>query len=304
MHIAIDILASIILLFFFLKGWHKGLLLSLLGIARVVACYGIAYLAGRHIGYWLGAATHRPRLITIPAVALVTFALVVFAFHLIMHSIHTRHKEKEKENDFQRPLPSCLSGGAINLAGGTVSLIFLFWLCSLFSLGVAGTPMPGADRSIFGRFARRMVYELAYTAIPKYSNETQVAALARTISNPGKGMGHLENIFAANSVQQLLSDKTFAKDLLSGDANRIEQNASLQHLFTDRATLDDLRELGLLSGYETKSGICQKLAAVGHNEKIQTSIENLQIKQLLTPDKIPRLIRDPDFDTIIAELVK
>ncbi len=40
MHIAIDILAAIILLFFFLRGWHKGFLISVLCVVRVIIAYG------------------------------------------------------------------------------------------------------------------------------------------------------------------------------------------------------------------------------------------------------------------------
>jgi uncharacterized membrane protein required for colicin V production len=97
MHIAIDILAAIILLFFFLKGWHRGVLLSSLSIVRVVLSYGIAYLSGRYIGYWLGEITHRPRLITIPVCAVMAFVIVVFIFHVIMHEIRADQKEKEKK---------------------------------------------------------------------------------------------------------------------------------------------------------------------------------------------------------------
>lgn len=301
MHITIDVLAGIILLFFFLVGWHKGTLLTVLGVVRVVLSYGIAYLSGRHLGYWLGTATHRPRLVTIPAVAIFTFAIITFVFHVVMHNIRAHHKKKE---DFQLPLPSCLSGGTINLAVGIFSLALLFWLGDLFMVGVAGTSIPGAEASYFGRFARRTIYEISYATIPKEDKENQVAAMARMISNPSQGMVHLENILSANSVQQLLSDKEFAKDLLSGDDNRIAQNASLQRLFNDRATLDELRELGILSGYETKSGLCDKLATFGRNEKIQSSIESLQTKKLLSTDKIADLIRDPDFDVIVAELVR
>lgn len=304
MHMAIDILAGIILLFFFLKGWHKGVLLSLLGVIRVVACYGIAYFSGRYLGYWIGEATRRPRLVTIPVVAILTFALIAFVFHIFMHSIHARHKEKEEEENFQRPLPSCMAGGAINLAAGTFTLALLFWLGSLFMVGVAGRAIPGTDRSYFGRFTHRMAYEIAYAIIPKNGRESQVEAMARVISNPAKGMGHLENVLASGSVQQLLSDKEFGKALLSGDADRIQANASFQQLVNDRFALDELRELGIVSGDETQSGLCKKLATFGRNEKIRSSIESLQVKQLLSTDKILVLIRDPDFDTIIAELAK
>lgn len=304
MHLAIDILAGVILLFFFLTGWHKGTLLTVLSVVRVVISYGVAYFSGRYLGYWLGAATHRPRLVTIPVVAIFTFALIAFAFHIVMHNIRAHHKEKETKENFQLSIPSCLCGGAINLAVGTFSLTLLFWLGDLFMVGVSGASIPGTEASRFGRFARRTIYEISYATIPKEDKETQVAAMANMISNPSQAMRHLENILSADSVQQLLTDKTFAKDLLSGDDDRIAQNASLQRLFNDRATLDELRELGVVSGYDTKSGLCEKLATVGRNEQIRSSIENLQAKNLLSTDRIPDLIRDPDFDAIVAELVK
>ncbi len=304
MHIAIDILAAIILLFFFLAGWHKGFLLSLLGIVRVILSYGASYFAGRYLGVWLGTLTHRPRLVTIPVCAILTFVLIAFAFHVVMYEIREHHKEKEKKDNFQLPVLSALGGGAINLFGGTLSLILLFWLGDLFLVGVAGIPIPGADDARFGRMARRGVYEATYLVIPKKDNDTQVAAMARMISNPSTGMASLEKVLDAESVQQLVTDKQFAVDMLSGDPSQIEQNASLQQLLNDRETLDELRELGILSGYETKSGMCESLARFGQNERIQSSIKNLKTKQLLRTDKITLLIRDPDFDVILGELLK
>jgi len=304
MHIAIDSLAAIVLLFFFLSGWHKGFLLSLLGVARVVLAYGVSCFSGRYLGFWLGEATHRPRLVTIPVVAGLTFVLIAFAFHVVMYEIRAHHQEKERKHDFHRPFLSCFSGGAINLAAGTLTLVLLFWLGDLFMVGLTSVPIPGADRSNFGRFSRRMVYKVAYFAIPKKGNETQVDAMARMISNPAQGMGHLEKVIEAGSVQQLATDPQLAEDLLSGDADRIQQNAAIQRLFNDRATLDELRELGVLSGNETKSGLCEKMAAFGRNEKIQASIESLRERQLLDTGKITLLIRDPEFDTILAELIK
>jgi uncharacterized membrane protein required for colicin V production len=304
MHIVIDVLAGIILLFFLLAGWHKGFLLSLLGVARVILSYGIAYVSGRYLGFWLGEVTNRPRLVTIPVCAILAFVVMAFAFHVIMYEIRAHHQEKERKENFQLPIFSCLFGGAITLGVGVVSLVLLFWMGDLFLVGVAGSSIPGAEQARFGRFARRSVYEAAYALIPKKDNEQQVAALARLISSPADGMRSLENVLSAESVQQLLSDKQFAEDLLSGDAGRIQQNASIQRLFNDRATLDELREVGLLSGYETQSGICEKMAKFGQNQQIQSSIENLKAKQLLSTDKIPLLVRDPDFDTILVELLK
>lgn len=304
MHMAIDILAAIVLLFFFLSGWHKGFLLSLLGVVRVVLAYGAAYFAGRYLGFWLGEAIHRPRIVTIPAVAGLTFVFITFIFHVIMSNIRATHREKEEKEDFRHSILSCLGGSAINLVAGILSLVLLFWMGDLFMVGTTGTAIPGADKAYFSRFTRRTIYETSCRIIPGKENQSQVSAIAHMISNPAKGMKALETVVRADSIQQLANDEQLAGDLLSGDAERIEQNASIQQLFSDRATLEELRDLGVLSGHETKSGLCEKLAAIGRNEKIRTSIENLKARQMLSADKITLLIRDPDFDIIVAELLR
>ncbi len=305
MHIAIDILAVLILLFFFLAGFYKGFLLSLLGITRVVLAYGVAYFAGRYLGFWLGEITHRPRIVTIPICAIMAFVLVAFGFHILMYEIRMRHAErKKKEKNHRRPFISGLSGGAINLTAGTLSLVLLFWLGDLFLVGIAGIPIPGADQAYFSRFARRTVYETAYRIIPRQDLKTQTAAMAHMISNPADGMDILGRVMAAESVRRLLTDQQLAKDMLSGDSDRIQQNASIQALFNDRATLDELRDLGLLSGTETKTGLCEQLAKMGENQKIQASLERLRERDMLNKDKISLLLRDPDFDIILGELVR
>ncbi len=304
MHMAIDILAAIILLFCFLAGWHKGFLLSLLGIVRVVISYVAAYFAGRTIGFWLGEVAHRPRIVTVPAVAGLTFVVIIFIFHVIMSDIRAKHREKEKEEDFRHPVLSSLGGSAINSVAGILSLVLLFWLGDLFMVGATGTSIPGAEKAYFSRFSRRMVYETTRLIIPEKDNQSQVSAIARMISNPAEGMKALEKVVAADSIQQLAADEQLAGDLLSGDAERVQQNVSIQRLFNDRATMQELRDLGVLSGHETKSGLCEKMAAIGRNEKIRASIESLKARDMLNSDKITLLIRDPEFDVIVAELLR
>ena len=304
MHIAIDIIAAIVLLFFLLSGSHKGFILSALGVVRVIMAYGIAYFSGRYLGGWLAELMHRPRLVIIPICTIMAFALVVFIFHIIMYEIRIHHKTKEKEEDFQRPIFSCFAGGVISLLAGTFSLVILFWLVDLFLAGMAGTSIPGADQAYFGRFARRTVYEVAYKISAKKDNASQASAIAHVISDPSKGMKYLEGLLSADSIQQLSMDKTFAADLLSGDAARIEQNPSVQRVFNDEATLDNLRGLGVLSGYETKQGLCEKMASFSQNETIQNSIQNLKAQDLLHTDEITTLVRSPDFDIILREILK
>jgi hypothetical protein len=134
--------------------------------------------------------------------------------------------------------------------------------------------------------------------------ESQAAAMARVISNPAKGLDHLQQVLEADSVRQLLADRQLPSDLMSGDADRIRRNASMQRLFNDRATREELEELGILSRKETEETFCEKLSRFGRNENIQASLQNLKARDMLRTDKILELIRDPDFDIIVAEVVK
>ncbi|MDZ8119346.1 CvpA family protein [Pontiella agarivorans] len=304
MHIVIDILAGIVLLFFLLAGWHKGFLLSILSVVRVILAYGVAFFSGRYIGSWLGEVAHRPRIVTIPVIAGLTFIIITFIFHVVMTNIRDNHKEKEEKENYSHPWYSALSGAAINLFVGLFSMIFLFWLGDVFSVGATGKPIPGSGNSKFASLARRGAYEAVYLIGAREGRESQAAASARVISNPALGMRHLENLMAAETIQTLVKDRQFAEDLLSGDAGRIESNASLQALFNDTQTLEELKALGFFSGREKKSELCQSLSRFGSNEKIQASLQSLKERDLLSTDKITLLIRDPEFDVIIGEVLK
>jgi hypothetical protein len=304
MHLVVDILAGLVLLFFILSGWHRGFILSVLGIVRVVLSYSLAYVSGRYFGPWLGEIANRPKFVTIPVCAIMAFALVTFVFHIVMHEIRDRHEEKVKKENHQRPILSCLSGSIINLGAGALTLILLLWLADLFLVGMTGRPIPGSADAYATRYTRTAVFETVRYMVFKGENAQQATALAQVISEPAKGLGHLENVLAAESVQQLFTDQQLADDLMSGEAERIEQNGTFQQFFNDLATRDELQEMGLLTGYETEKGVSETLARFGQNERIQASIQSLKTKQLLSTDKIPLLIRDPDFDTIVSELVK
>lgn len=303
MHSVIDVLAALILLFFLLAGWHKGFLLSVLGVGRVFLAYGAAFFAGRYLGFWLGEVAHRPRIVTIPVVAGLAFIVIYFIFHLIIATLRSRLQHKEEEG-YHHPWYSALSGSGINGFIGLFFLIFVFWLGDLFLVGMTGQSIPGTDRSKTGQITRRVTYETVNLMVSRKGYESQANAVARIISNPTRGMAHLENLISADSVQRVLSDKQLANDVLSGNQRRIEQNPSLQKLFDDKKTLHELKEMGLLTGHEKKSALCEKLSRFGRNENIRMSIQNLTAKGLLSTDQITLLIRDPDFDVIVGELIK
>jgi hypothetical protein len=307
MHYVIDIVAAMVLLFMFFAGWKKGLLLASLSIVRVILAYGMAYFAGRYLGSWLGEVFYRPRIVIIPVTAGLTFIFITFAFKMAMWKIRERHKAKEElEEHYHLPYYSCFFGGIVSMASGLLTMIFVFWLGDLSLTGLTGHGIPGSDESRFGRVAHRAIYETVYLVTAREGRESQAAAIARAASNPAKGLDHLQRVLSADSVKQLLSDRQLPADLLSGDPDRIQQNASMQRLIKDHATRAELKELGIISREENKNVeiLCEKLARFGQNENIQTSLQNLRARDMLRTDRILELIRDPDFDIIVAEVVK
>lgn len=305
MHYIIDLIALILLLYFFLCGWRKGLLLASLGIARVVLAYGMAYIAGRYLGSWLGEVFYRPRIVMIPVTAGITFILITLLFYIGMNKVREKHRmQRSKEEHFHLPYYRCFLGGLVSMAAGLVSMIFVFWLGDLLITGLSGRGIAGSDQAAFGRFARRTTYEGVYALTARKDHESQAAAMARVLSNPAKGLNHLQRALSAKSVNQLLSDPYLPADLLSGNTLQIYHNASIQQLLGDHATRAELLELGIMAHRESEIEFCEKLARFGQNENIQASLQNLKARDLLRKDRILQLIRDPDFDIIVAEVAE
>jgi len=304
MHIAIDVIAVIFLLFAFLSGWYKGFLLALLGVARVVLAFGVAYFAGRYLGFWIGEVAYRPRIVTIPSAAGMAFFVVLFAFHLIMQNIREKHAVKVEKDNHRRPILSHLAGGTINLAVSIPYLLLFFWLAELFFVGIANTSIPGLAKSRTGQRVHQAAYRIIRASIPKEIDSDQADALANSIAYPAKSMKLMDQLLSAQSIKNLHNDNGVLSDLLSGDSNVIKENEAIQQILNDRATLEKLRDLGILSGTETKTGLYEKLATWGKNKKIRTSFRNLQDRDLLCTEKLMLLLRDPDFDIILGEIVK
>ena len=303
MHIAIDILAGILLLFAFLSGWQRGFLVSLLGVARLLLSYTAAYFSGRYLGFWLGELAHRPRIITIPIMALMAFTLVFFGFHLLMHRLLAQHRMKEEAEDYKRPILSHISGALIDFSIAIPSLVLLLWILEIFLLGIAGTPIPGIEKSYFGRFTQQCTFKALHSLLPDTLPPKQSTALARTLSNPSEAMRELEAIIKSGSFVQIRSNGQVFADIMSGDPEVIAANPAINALLNDHFTWVQLQEIGAISPSETHASFCNKLAALGRNEKIRKSFEQLQQRDVLRSEKIIDLLRDPDLDIIMGELI-
>jgi len=302
-HYILDILALIFLISFFLSGWHKGVVISFLNGIRLFVATVVAYFIGRYLGSWLAPMINRPRIILIPSLFTLTFASVFFLFKYILFKIHQKREDISEEKKEPLPLWKCFLGGVTNLFFGSFVLALFFWLAELFVVIVGGRTLPGVEKSYFSNFSRKIVFDVSYTILPKNGNESQIAAISKMISHPALGKENLRKILEAQTFQTLLNSRDFKTDLLSGDAKRLEKNPAMQALFRDRETLNLLRDFGIISS-KNRLEICSQLAKIGRNKTINSNIEALQARDLLRKDKIMQLIRDPDFDSLIGEILK
>ncbi|MBN2683690.1 MAG: CvpA family protein [Pontiellaceae bacterium] len=303
MDYVIDILVLIILILQFRKGWQKGPIVAGIGIARIFISIIAAYFAGRYLGYWLGAALHRPRIVIIPATAGLTFVLLNFGISIYMWRLQEKRRIKKEKGEMRAAWFSSTLGGAVNAVGAILPLILIFWLAELVATGATGHSFPGATDSRFGAFSRRALYETIYFSLSKTGNESQAAAIAAAISNPDSGLNHLKSALESSAIQNALKDDTLTQAIQSGEVSEIERNRAFRTIFSDRRTRSELIDLGIIDRNETPHDFAQKLAVFGQNENIRFSIKSLYERDLLQKSKILLLIRDPEFDAILEEMM-
>ena len=301
MHLLLDSLTALILLLFLWSGWINGTRISLLRMLQMIMALMVGIVAGRYLGNWIGEWANRPRIVTIPTIGLFSGTLAYFIFHVIIANlIDQRETHLQTIHPLRRFIDR--TGGFILSALSAIIIISaLFWSANLLFALTKGTPLPGAEKSIGAQQAESLIYQTACRTAATRNEAHHAVALANTLSKPAQTIALSKTILEAISIQQLLNDPMIGADLLSGNAARIQQNSALKNLFSDRKTLNHIRQIGLLTGKETQASICQQLARIGANPTIRTALSNLHTRDLLHPDQLLQLIRDPDFDLIIGE---
>ena len=301
MHLLLDSLTMLILLLFLRRGWINGSRIAFLRMLQVLIALIVGYTAGRYLGNGIAEWANRPRIITIPTIGLFSGTLTYFIFHVIIsHLIDHRKNHLPSMHPLQRWIDRA-GGITLSTLSALIIISALFWSANLLFALTKGTTLPAAEKSIAAQQTQHLIYQTTCRAAATKNEAHHAVVLANTISKPAQTIALSKTILEATSIQHLLNDPTIGADLLSGDPARIQQNSSLKALFSDRKTLQHIRQIGLLTGKETQTSICQQLARIGTNPTIRTALSNLQTRDLLHPDQLLQLIRDPDFDLILGE---
>ena len=304
MGFVIDGLSLLILSLFIRSGWINGFKITFLRIIQVITAIFIGYLVGRYLGNWFSDWANRPRIISIPILGLFAASISCFIFHVYISS------QIEKR---QLHLGSCnklitftgRSGGII--LSGLIAIIvisILFWSINLFFVIKTGVSLAGNEKSITADKVEYFIYQSVCRSVSTWKEAHHSVAIAKTISDPEGTVNSLKSILMASSVQQIISDPKIESDIMSGDINQLKTNISLNNLFNDAETMIGIRNLGIISGKETKESLYNKITKIGDKPVVRNAFINLKNRNLLDHKKLLELIRDPDFDIIISEFLK
>ena len=283
----LDIFFLIILVFFIIQGSRKGPFIELLKIIQIVLAITIGLIIGVKLGSFIGEFFNRPRFITIPVIIILLGSIVFYIFHIIISKIYEIRIRKEK-NKFN------LTGIILGALSGSILIIFIVWNGSLLS-GI----LNGKETVIEKTRTFKIAQPIIYNSIKIISKNNDNDVFLYAVSNPAKLIYRSQIILSSSVIQRIISDPNIGSDILSSNEEKIKSNASIQALLQDKKTMLRLRAIGI-----DKHTLINQILKISKNKTITRSIDNLRSKNLLNKEKYFILIRDPDFDNIIGEILK
>lgn len=291
MHLAFDIFCFILFLIFLYKGSKEGFLVSIFKILQLVLAIYISFLLGIKMGNFFGEIFNRPRIITIPATIIFFASLIYYIFHIIIRSL--LEKSKLNNNSF--------SGLGIIFGGifGFIVIISSCWFINIFA-AVKYENHTFVNKTITSYISQKTVYQLAKNvSLNNHSYFDINESSAKLISSPNSTIKSLKKIISSNLMQNIINDPSIGKVIKTKNPNIILQHESIKKLFSNKQIMYEFYQLGI-----NKKILLNTILKIGDNKIIINSFINMKSKNLFSLNNFHILIRDPDFDCIIGELIK
>ncbi|MEC8753058.1 MAG: CvpA family protein [Verrucomicrobiota bacterium] len=289
MALAFDIICFILFLFFLYKGSKEGLIVSIFKILQIILAISISFLIGIKIGSFLGETFNRPRIVTIPAVIILMISTIFYLFHIFINFF--LEKSKSNKNSF--------SGLGIIFGGifGFIIIISTCWFINIFA-AVKYENHTFINKTYTSKISQKTIYEVTNN-IYSFSNSSINESTAKIISSPNSTILSVKKIISSNLIQNIIEDPEIGEIIKTGSPKQILQNESMKELFSNKIIINEFKNLGI-----TKKILLNSIIKIGQNKLIMNSLINLKSKDLFNFNNFNLLIRDPDFDCIIGELIK
>ncbi len=289
MALAFDIICFILFLFFLYKGSKEGLIVSIFKILQIILAISISFLIGIKTGSFLGETFNRPRIVTIPAVIILMISTIFYLFHIFINFF--LEKSKSNKNSF--------SGLGIIFGGifGFIIIISTCWFINIFA-AVKYENHTFINKTYTSKISQKTIYEVTNN-IYSFSNSSVNESTAKIISSPNSTILSVKKIISSNFIQNIIEDPEIGEIIKIGSPKQILQNESMKELFSNKIIINEFKNLGI-----TKKILLNSIIKIGQNKLIMNSLINLKSKDLFNFNNFNLLIRDPDFDCIIGELIK
>ncbi|MEC8517940.1 MAG: CvpA family protein [Verrucomicrobiota bacterium] len=289
MALAFDIICFILFLFFLYKGSKEGLIVSIFKILQIILAISISFLIGIKIGSFLGETFNRPRIVTIPAVIILMISTIFYLFHIFINFF--LEKSKSNTNSF--------SGLGIIFGGifGFIIIISTCWFINIFA-AVKYENHTFINKTYTSKISQKTIYEVINN-IYSFSNSSVNESTAKIISSPNSTILSVKKIISSNLIQNIIEDPEIGEIIKTGSPKQILQNESMKELFSNKIIINEFKNLGI-----TKKILLNSIIKIGQNKLIMNSLINLKSKDLFNFNNFNLLIRDPDFDCIIGEIIK
>ena len=317
MLLIVDIIAVLILSYFFFKGFRRGFIISVLGIVGLICAYIGAYLLYQPLGSWFQERYELPNIAAYAVGGLCAFICIYLFFSVISGFISWRRRRMAKKDGVEEVgLLDKVLGGALGVVIGGAVVVMLFWLYNMAQISPVGKKLPDLSGSASARASEAAVRSGAYAIAKNTTKDKDLSnAIARSVSNPLKMTENVQKIMEHPKVEALSADPEFLGSVLHGDEELIRKNPALNDMLEDPEVMNIARELGLVAynekPEELKDEAAKKLARIGRNfgkiqndPEIQAILNDRDVQAKLESQDIAGLLKDQKFHKLIKRVME
>lgn len=318
MPIVADIAALALMALAVWRGWRKGLVRSLIGLAQGVVVYLGAWTLGRPLARLFSSSGGEPGIKALAAGFLLAVVLMIllteialwFAWRSYQRRMESRPAEhRERAERWDRAGGACFGAVAALL---TISI--LVWMYALLG-AAAGPRLPSINGSVCAALSRVVMRPLLYPFARRFASEPETAALAaRAISDPATTAASVRRLAENPDVAALSRDRSFGENVLNSDRDAILRNPAYRRIFENPESVDSLRQLGWLRpGQDAEAArgeMADRLAAAGANVRklrddpeVQSLLHDPELKRRADAGDLVGLLDDPRVRRLVSRVL-
>ena len=314
--LAVDVMALIIMLLYISRGYRRGLIVSILSLAGLLAACASSYMFYKPAGRMIAERYDAPDYVTLALGAVMVFFCVLMLFSIITRIVSWRMRVRAQSVEgatltwIDKTLGSLL--GAII---GLTIIVALLWGYQLAQFTKAGKFLPDISSSIAVETSSSIIEMGTYLlAGSSMSDKDMARALAKSVSNPKKTAKDMQILLQNPSAQKLINDAEFVDAMLAGNEKRVKRNRTLNRMLDDPEVIKKAQELGLVSdkyeAAEMKNDVARKLAKIGgeigkirNDPKVQKILQEPEFAEKLQKGDFRDLANDERFGTLLNRVL-